>query len=80
MKIPYPVRWALTVLISATGSATPPSERPCPVMMRTIAEWVWRLAVLAALCWIGWEVHLIHEDMFDSGDEEQADPVAASTV
>jgi hypothetical protein len=41
---------------------------------------VWRLAVLAALGWIGWELHLIHEDMFDPGDEEQVEPAAVSTL
>ena len=43
-------------------------------MIRTIAEWIWRLAILLALCWIGFELHEIHADMAEQGDDEPAEP------
>ena len=47
-------------------------------MIRAVAEWAWRLAVLAALCWIGWELHQIHEDMFEPDDDEQIEAKLAA--
>ena len=38
-------------------------------MKRLIGEWIWRLAVLAALVWIGVEVRQFHEDMLQPVDE-----------
>lgn len=32
-------------------------------MKTQIAEWLWRLALLAALGWIGRELQLIHQDL-----------------
>jgi hypothetical protein len=32
-------------------------------MKGSIAEWLWRVALLVALAWIGWELQLLHEDM-----------------
>ena len=32
-------------------------------MTRWIADWLWRMAVLVALGWIGWELHVLHEDV-----------------
>jgi hypothetical protein len=49
-------------------------------MKRAIAEWLWRLAILAALCWIGWELDQIHEDMFEPADEQQAEPAAVPST
>ena len=46
-------------------------------MLRTIAEWVWRLAILAAVLWAGWEVAQLREDLVDPGDEPAE---AASSV
>jgi hypothetical protein len=46
--------------------------------MSRLLELLWRLAVLAALCWIGWELHLIHEDMFEPDDEQQTDAATPS--
>lgn len=43
-------------------------------MLRSFAEWIWRLAVVAALLWIGWEQHLIHQTMLEPGDDA---PLAA---
>lgn len=28
-----------------------------------LLEWLWRLAVLAALAWIGWDLHVLHGDL-----------------
>ncbi len=44
-------------------------------MFRSIAEWVWRLAILAAVLWVGWEVAQLREDIADPGDE----PTEATT-
>jgi hypothetical protein len=32
-------------------------------------EWIWRLAILAAVVWVGWEVLQLREDIADPGDE-----------
>lgn len=37
-------------------------------MLRTIAEWAWRLAMLAAVLWVGWQVALLREDIADLVD------------
>jgi len=39
-------------------------------MRRMIADWLWRTALLAALCWIGWELHGFREDMMEPVDEQ----------
>jgi len=41
-------------------------------MTRWIADWLWRLALLGALCWIGWELHRFHDDMMQPADEQSA--------
>jgi hypothetical protein len=38
-------------------------------MTRLIADWLWRLALLAALCWIGLELQHFHDDMLQPTDE-----------
>jgi hypothetical protein len=43
-------------------------------MKRLIADWVWRLALLGALCWIGWELQRFHDDMMEPADA----PITAS--
>ena len=43
-------------------------------MKRTIAEWIWRVALVVALLWIGLELHRFHEDML----QPAADPQDAS--
>lgn len=50
-------------------------------MNRSAAEWLWRAAVLAALCWIGYEVQQMRvdisqpaEDANTAAAEPQADP------
>ncbi len=37
-------------------------------MNRLIADWLWRMALLGALCWIGWELHGFREDMNEPAD------------
>ncbi len=39
-------------------------------MKRMIADWLWRIALLGALCWIGWELHGFREDMMQPVDEQ----------
>jgi hypothetical protein len=46
-------------------------------MTRTIAEWLWRAAVICGLVWIGWELHTLHADIMAPVDEAttaEADP------
>jgi hypothetical protein len=45
-------------------------------MNRLIADWLWRMALLGALCWIGWELHGLREDMVQPV-EDQATTAAA---
>jgi hypothetical protein len=37
---------------------------------RWAAEWLWRMAVLAALGWIGWELHALRLDVNQAPDEQ----------
>ncbi|MDE2395043.1 MAG: hypothetical protein KGL43_22620 [Burkholderiales bacterium] len=39
-------------------------------MKRLIAELIWRATVVAALAWIGWELHQIHQDMLQPDDSQ----------
>jgi hypothetical protein len=39
-------------------------------MKRLIADWLWRVALLGALCWIGWELHGFREDMLEPVDPQ----------
>lgn len=45
-------------------------------MKRMIGEWIWRVALLSALAWIGYELHGLHKDLQPSADDQTA---AAST-
>jgi hypothetical protein len=45
--------------------------------MKSIAEWFWRLALLGALGWIGWELHRFHEDMLNPPADDQGTAAAA---
>lgn len=45
-------------------------------MNRSIAEWIWRVALLAALGSIAWELQRLHEDLKQPGD----DPVAVASA
>ncbi|HEY9023071.1 MAG TPA: hypothetical protein VIO33_08615 [Burkholderiaceae bacterium] len=46
-------------------------------MKRAIGEWIWRVALLGALAWIGWELHGLHQDLQPSPDDQAA--VATTT-
>jgi hypothetical protein len=39
-------------------------------MKSLICDWLWRAALLGALAWIGWELHLLHEDMRQPADDQ----------
>lgn len=39
-------------------------------MRRWASEWLWRMAVLAALAWIGWELHALRLDVNQAPDEQ----------
>jgi hypothetical protein len=51
-------------------------------MNRSIAEWLWRAALLCLLAWIGWGVYLIHQDTMPLPDSQAVeagpDPVQRS--
>ena len=38
-------------------------------MSARIAEWLWRLALLGLLGWIGWELQLLHHDINQPADD-----------
>jgi hypothetical protein len=38
-------------------------------LRNSIAEWMWRAAVVCALVWIGWELHRFHGDMMQPIDD-----------
>jgi len=39
-------------------------------MKRSIADGLWRITLLAALCWIGWELYGFREDMTQPADAQ----------
>ena len=41
-------------------------------MKQLIADWLWRVALLGALGWVGWELHGFREDMMEPIDEQTA--------
>jgi hypothetical protein len=48
-------------------------------LYRSLAEWAWRLALLAAVLWVGWQVVQLREDIADLADPgDQAEEVAAA--
>jgi hypothetical protein len=46
---------------------------------RLIAEWLWRAALVGALCWIGWELMLLHEDLRPAPDDQTTAEAADGT-
>jgi hypothetical protein len=50
-------------------------------MLRSLAEWAWRLAMLAAVLWVGWQVVQLREDVADLVDPgDDSAEIADSTV
>jgi hypothetical protein len=49
-------------------------------MNRLIADWLWRMALLGALCWIGWELHGLREDMMQPVDDQATTATAPDDV
>lgn len=49
-------------------------------MKQLIADWLWRTALLAALGWIGWELHGFREDMTQPVDDQSTAAVAPDDV
>jgi len=52
-------------------------------MKRTLAEWLWRAAIVCARGWIGWEMHQIRVQMQQPGDDQttaeaESDPLQES--
>jgi len=48
---------------------------------RSIAEWLWRAALLSALGWIGWELMLLHNDLRPTpGDQAMASATDDDTL
>jgi hypothetical protein len=41
-------------------------------MNSAIAEWLWRAVLICALGWIGWELHVFHEEMVQPLDDQGA--------
>jgi hypothetical protein len=37
-------------------------------LLRVLAEWAWRLAMLGAVLWVGWQVAQLREDILDLAD------------
>lgn len=48
-------------------------------MMRTIIEWIWRIAILAAVLWVGWQVVQLREDLINPDDEPE-EPAQATAL
>jgi hypothetical protein len=53
------------------------TQRRRHVMGRSIFEWLWRIAMLCALLWVGYELRGLHADIMapaDEGTTAAADP------
>jgi hypothetical protein len=48
-------------------------------MIRSIAEWTWRVAMLAAVLWVGWQVVQLREDLAEPVDDTP-DTTASQTA
>lgn len=48
-------------------------------MKSQVAEWVWRLAVLAGLAWIGLQLDRLHEDITQPLDDQASVAAAAES-
>jgi len=48
-------------------------------MKQRMAEWLWRLAVLAALGWIGWQLQRLHDDIVQPVDDQATVAAADDT-
>jgi len=44
-----------------------------------MVEWLWRLAVLGALGWIGWQLQRLHEDIIQPVDDQATVTAADDT-
>jgi hypothetical protein len=49
-------------------------------MKRLIADWLWRVALLGSLCWIGWELRGFREDMMEPLDERTTTSIEPDVV
>ena len=49
-------------------------------MNRLIADWLWRMALLGALCWIGRELHGLRDDMAQPVDDQATTATAPDDV
>ncbi len=59
------------------GSKRVRVDRIIRAMNRTVAEWLWRAAMLCALVWVGCELRSLHVDLMAPVDEvtsAEADP------
>jgi len=49
-------------------------------MTKLLVEWLWRIALLGALLWIGWELNEIHQDMTAPLEEAGSVAIAPDDV
>ena len=49
-------------------------------MTKTVTEWIWRLAVLCALGWIGLQLQRLHEDISQPAQEDAEVAAAADDI
>ena len=49
-------------------------------MTKTVTEWIWRIAVLCALAWIGLQLQRLHEDISQPVDEDATVAAAADDI
>ena len=49
-------------------------------MTKTLTEWIWRLAVLCALGWIGLQLQRLHEDLSQPAQDDAEVAAAADDI
>ena len=49
-------------------------------MTKTVTEWIWRLAVLCALAWIGLQLQRLHDDISQPAEDDAAVAAASDDI
>ena len=66
---------ALRIIAVPTGAQRAPPRPSTSHMKRIIGEWIWRVAMICALGWVGLELHGLREDLMQPADDNP--PVTA---
>jgi hypothetical protein len=49
-------------------------------MRQALAEWIWRLAMLAGMLWVGWELHSLRDDLAQPPPDDAVQTAGADSM